>query len=296
MGRPWWFYGRSGVRDRFHGEERMSRRRIALGVLLAALMGVTMAASARASSSGAGVTIALTPAGQQVAPGAQFDLSIDVTQAGDSFNGFDLMVGYDPAALTLVPMNPIDLQQGSYMTNACGNTFHVFKAHAGVDTITDVLLCSGVSLPGPGQIYQLRFQASDTPQLTQVRFLPGGQFYDAGLYVSPLSSSDATITIGSPVGVGMPGAAGLSLSAAPNPASGHLTFTIESAGGPQSLTVFDLQGRVVRRLENGAGRPGIRLVSWDGRTDAGLLAAPGIYLARLQAQERAVWVRVTLIH
>ena len=105
-----------------------------------------------------GVTVALTPT-QQVVPGATFDVYLDVTEAGSAFNGFDAYIGYDPAALTYVPGSN---QEGSYMLDppACGNTFHVFKAGVGVDTISDVLMCGGVSLPGPGRLYRLRFQAS----------------------------------------------------------------------------------------------------------------------------------------
>ena len=111
------------------------------------------------------------------------DLTIVVTQSGSAFNAFDAIVGYDPAALTLVPLSPLSLQQGSLMTGACSNTFHQFEQGADRDTITDALLCNATSVTGPGQIYRLHFRASATPQVTTVRFLPGLQFYNAGLYV-----------------------------------------------------------------------------------------------------------------
>ena len=66
-----------------------------------------------------------------------------------------------------------------------------------------MLLCSNQSLTGPGQIYRLHFVASTTPQITEVRFDPGLQFYDDGLFVNPAHPSNALIGIGmSPVGVG----------------------------------------------------------------------------------------------
>ena len=175
--------------------------------------------TAHASPEAQGVTVALLPS-QQVAPGATFDLYIQVTQAGSSFNGFDAVIGYDPAALTFVPGSN---EEGSYMTGACGNTFHVFQAGAATDTITDVLLCNGVSLPGPGRLYHLRFQASMTVQVTEVRFLPGLQFYNAGLYVNPVTSSNVLIGIGMPVSVEPPGKPSrLLAAAAPNPSPGTL--------------------------------------------------------------------------
>src|SRR5439155_8134694 len=116
-------------------------------------------------------------------------------------------------------LSPTSLQQGSLMTGACGNTFHRFIAGAGADTITDVLLCSGLSLTGPGTLYKLHFRASNTPQVVRVRFVPGTvKFYNAGLFVTPVASTDAAIGIGMPVtAVGEhPGAIGPALTASPN--------------------------------------------------------------------------------
>jgi hypothetical protein len=279
------------MRMRF-AREMMMRRTIAVG-LMAFLLGV---GAARTTLADPGVTVALTPDAQLVDPGSIFDIFLEVTQAGDAFNAFQAVISYDPAALTLVPASPTDLQQGSYMTNACGNTFHVFKAHAGVDTITDVLLCSGVSLTGPGQIYHLQFQASSTEQLTHLQLGPGVQFYNAGLAVLPVTTSDAVVTIGSPVGVGEPAAPSLELAVAPNPSRGRLVFAIGSEGaGPQSLSIFDLQGRLVRRMETRSAAAETRRVAWDGRNDNGTLVAPGVYLVRLAAGADERWCRITIL-
>ena len=251
--------------------------------------------AAHASTDAQGVTVALLPT-QQVAPGATFDVYIQVTQAGSVFNGFDAVIDYDPAALTFVPGSN---QEGSYMIGACGNTFHVFHAGAGRDTITDVLLCAGVSLPGPGQLYHLRFQASMTPQVTEVRFLPGStKFYNAGLYVNPVNSSNALIGIGMAAGVEPPGPPlRLLLRAAPNPSRGTLMFTVESGrAGPETLTVLDVLGRTVRRFAESRTAPGLHTIAWDGRNEAGAKVPPGMYLARLEVAGRTVWTRVTMLH
>jgi hypothetical protein len=249
----------------------------------------------RAAPAAVGVTVALIPT-QQVVPGAMFDVYLDATEAGLSFNGFDAFIGFDPAALTFVSGSN---QEGSYMTNACGNTFHAFKASAGVLTISDVLMCGGVSLSGPGRLYRVRFQASMTPQRTLVEFLPGLQFYNAGLYVNPANTTRAAIGIGmSPVvGVEPTGPpTRLSLAAAPNPSAGTLTFRVESnQAGAETLSVFDLQGRVVRRLAERRTEPGVHSLAWDGRDEAGAKLSPGVYLARLEVAGKAVWTRVTMI-
>ncbi len=62
---------------------------------------------------------------------------------------------------------------------------------------------------------------------------------------------------------------------------------------PVTVRLFDLSGRPVRTLwkgrESAAGRHRLR---WDGRAESGALAAPGIYLLRVEveADAGAVWV------
>ena len=49
------------------------------------------------------------------------------------------------------------------------------------------------------------------------------------------------------------------------------------------LTVFDVLGRKVRTLVNGRVEAGRHTVRWDGRSDAGLPVASGVYIYRLDA-------------
>lgn len=233
-----------------------------------------------------GVHVAIQPTGQTVVPGSTFTLNLQVTEPGSLFNGFDAIVIYDPAALTFVPLAPTSLQQGSYMLSACGNTFHRFKSTNDSLVITDVLLCSGVSLPGPGQIYKLQFAASTMPQITQLS-LVGVQFYNGGLFVNPAFTTNATIGIGMAVDVD-PGPS-LAISArvrlTPNPFSGSTTVQITSPReGAQRIIVRDIQGRQVRNLEQGWFAPGTRLVQWDGRDDAGRPLAAGVYRITFQSE------------
>jgi hypothetical protein len=244
-----------------------------------------------------GVQVALTPAASEVAPGAVFDLDLRVTQAGSPFNGFDAVIGYDPAALTLIALSPTSLQQGTLMTDACGNTFHRFQQESGSATIADVLLCAGVSVTGPGQIYHLRFQASSTPQITQVRFLPGLQFYNAGLYVNPAYSTDAIVGIGTALGVEPPAkAAKLGLRVVPNPARGGTAFVVEAdRAGPLRISVVDIRGRLVRRFADSLATGGTGIVAWDGRDTAGRLLPAGVYLVTLEVGGRSISSRVSLV-
>jgi len=262
------------------------RLRPGIRTLLARCGAAAALALAAAPAAAQGVHVAILPTGQTVAPGSTFTLSLEVTEPGSSFNGFDAVVEYDPAALTFVPLAPTSQQRGAYMVGACGNTFHRFSAAADSLSITDVLLCAGVSLPGPGQIYTLKFTASNTPQVTWVRFR-NVRFYDGGLFVNPVFSEDASIGIGVPVGVesGMPRPAGLTVSAAPNPFRGHTFIRIVSPlEGAQRIAVRDIQGRQVRDLGEGRFSAGTRHVQWDGRDDDGRPLPPGVYRITLQAE------------
>ena len=184
------------------------------------------------------------------------------------------------------------------MTTACPNTFHIFKSSGDTLSITDVLLCSGASVAGPGQLYRLTFKASSTAQFTHVSFLPGLQFYNAGLYVNPSYSTDAVVQIGSPVGVPANPVSEISprLSCAQNPFRQGTVFIVESpVGVSESLVVRDIHGRPVRHLESGAFGPGQRRVAWDGLSDSRVRLPAGVYLVTLQSGGRSVSTRVALL-
>ena len=69
---------------------------------------------------------------------------------------------------------------------------------------------------------------------------------------------------------------------APNPfnPSTRVSFTLDAAG-TADLSVYDLQGRRVRRLLNGPLPAGEHVLTWNGRDDAGRRAPGGFYLVRL---------------
>ncbi len=232
------------------------------------------------------VTVALTPATQTVTPDTDFDVFFDVTAAGAPFNGYDIVVSYDPAALTLVPLVPTSLQQGCLMTGlcsvACGNTFHRFGAAADSITVNNVLLCNQTSLTGPGHLYKLRFHASATPQLTSLT-LRKAQFFNAGLLVNPVSKSGALVGIGVSVGVEpRPSAVVRVLRAEPNPARGRVQFVArDERGGAAEAEIVDLQGRVVRSLGVVPVGPQGRF-AWDGHDTHGAPVPAGLYMVKVR--------------
>jgi len=257
-------------------------------LVAAGLLGFSGLAPAASTHTGTGVTVAIQgPA--SVTPGTDFDVTLQVTGSGDGFNAFDAIVGYDPAALTLVPLSPSSLQQGAMMTGACGSTFHRFRTGSDRDTINLSLLCSGVSVNGPGAIYKLRFHASNTPQVTSIQWLSGLRFFNAGVLVAPTSSQGLTLGIGTTVGVGDGATLPLSggIAAYPNPARSRMQLRARlPEGGAFRLEVSDVAGRRVRSLASGWTPAGERVYAWDGQDDAGRRVPAGLYVARLRQSGR----------
>jgi hypothetical protein len=81
------------------------------------------------------------------------------------------------------------------------------------------------------------------------------------------------------------------LPPAPNPSSGRtaLRFTLPEAG-EATLAVYDLLGRRVALLADGAHPPGEHVAVWDADG-----AAPGLYVARLIGGQGEHTQRVTVV-
>jgi hypothetical protein len=240
-----------------------------------------------------GVHIALVGATNVVA-GQDFEIQLAVTQPGTPFNGYDATIAWDPAELTFVAASPIALQEGTYMTSACGTTFHWFQQAATSVQISHVIWCAGMRLTGPGELYRLQFRATGSRGTTHVT-IAANEFYAAGYTVPTASAASATIVIGSPTDVATT-AASLKLDAAPNPFQPLTTLLLQAPeSGRQVILVHDVAGRLVRNLDRGSYAAGPRRVSWDGRDNDGLRLASGTYWITLQAGDSQVTKRVVLV-
>lgn len=249
----------------------------------------------------AGVQIAVQPPIKNVLPGAEFDMTLEVPVAGSNFNAYSATVTYDTTAITFMPVYPLTSQQGCLMTGgcsvACGSTFHRFDAPHDSLVISNSLLCNQISLTGPGTLYKLHFKAKNVTTTTWIR-IQSASFLNAGLYVTPVSAFDAHVGIGITLDAGSPSvpAAGLSVRAEPNPSRGRLTFAIESdRDGARSVEVYDLAGRLVRRLEDPRGTAGPSRLAWDGADESGARVRPGIYLVTVRASNRTARSRFAIV-
>ena len=82
----------------------------------------------------------------------------------------------------------------------------------------------------------------------------------------------------------------------PTPFNAEVTipFALAEAGSVR-LTVYNLMGQQIRLLADGWVDAGAHSMHWDGRTDAGVEAASGIYLAVLQAGGAVQTAKLALI-
>ena len=65
--------------------------------------------------------------------------------------------------------------------------------------------------------------------------------------------------------------------------------------GPVHLAIYNLMGQNVATLVEGPREAGLYTVHWDGRTQAGVELATGVYLYRLRAGEGTLSRKLLLL-
>lgn len=68
---------------------------------------------------------------------------------------------------------------------------------------------------------------------------------------------------------------------APNPTRGYTRILMPNGVIPSDVAIFDVQGRLVRRLRPSGSAP----LLWDGMTQSSRNAAPGVYVVRASGQD-----------
>lgn len=93
-----------------------------------------------------------------------------------------------------------------------------------------------------------------------------------------------------------PPVATLELSSAPEPfgAFTRVRYALPASGWTDAV-VYDVGGRVVRRLASGNQTAGPHTLTWDGRLESGRQAPSGVYLVRVRTATISGTKRVTLL-
>jgi hypothetical protein len=83
----------------------------------------------------------------------------------------------------------------------------------------------------------------------------------------------------------------------PNPFNPSTAISYQlSANNDVNLSIFNMNGQLVRTLVQGRQAAGGYQVEWDGLDDSGLPVSSGVYLCRLQTGERVFTQKLTLFH
>jgi hypothetical protein len=138
--------------------------------------------------------------------------------------------------------------------------------------------------------------AGDLNQNGRADLLVGGPQFLEGEPGRAFIYLDHVVTTG--IAGGAPPAAGGALLAQnfPNPFGPRtvIEYRLDTSGRVR-LAIYDVKGRKVRTLVNGAESAGARTAAWDGRDDGGAPVARGTYFYRLESAGRDETRRMVLI-
>ena len=83
----------------------------------------------------------------------------------------------------------------------------------------------------------------------------------------------------------------------PNPVTSHASigYTLPKDWRSARLSVHDVAGRLVRRLDPATGAQGFHAVDWDGRASSGERVASGVYFVRLEVDGAVTTQRMVLL-
>jgi len=206
-----------------------------------------------------------------------FELSFRVAACPDSIASTQLYMSWDPGIVELV-----EATEGSLYAESGHMTWFIDDLeYPGFLHLFDTVFGVGTHILAPGELFHLTFHAVaeghtqahvDTIRMTDVRrnALAIGGFEHGEIFVGQ-------------TGVEEPVATDLQVGPAwPNPftAETAIAFSVPAASGEWSAGVYDIKGRLVRRLTVPVGATRGE-IAWDGRDAEGREVPASVYFVRI---------------
>ena len=175
-----------------------------------------------------------------------------------------------------------------------GTTVRWVRAGPGFHTITN-----GADSGDPSAALEYNVIFDEATNVVERVFTTSGR-HDFFCFIHEPLMEGSIIVTSATLGVGPSGVltrAAFTRPPAPNPTRGALGFAIALPhGAPVSLTVHDVSGRIVARLQDGALPAGEYPYRWDGRGMDGRLVQSGRYFIRLEAGAVRETRAVSIVH
>jgi len=180
-----------------------------------------------------------------------------------------------------------------------------FTARAGVEGVTLEWTVHSDERTAGYRVYRRGAGETSCACLNPGRLLPpqASVYHDDGIlpdseyeYVLGITMRNGTEIRSVPAGVRTgPGTLSLGQNY-PNPFNPSTTISL-GLPSPQrvSVSIFDVEGRLVRRLVDNEVRSGLCQVEWDGVNDDGLRVGSGVYVYRLEAGKRLLSKKMLLL-
>jgi hypothetical protein len=216
----------------------------------------------------------------------------------DALQGFELRIRLDPDVFSFTGVTLED-------TRAEGGTLEEVAPDANNGTcrirVAMSTPCAPGILPGSGALLHVRANVRSDASFGpgSLRFEPAPRTFRlcTGATVNPHTSNNSAQIAGF-AGAGAtsrPDDLSLEVLGA-NPFKSTALFRVGmGSAGPATVTVFDLAGRSVATIAEGAFPAGWHAVSWDGHDRSSHAAISGVYIVRLVAGSVVRSQRVTLL-
>jgi hypothetical protein len=246
-------------------------------IMFAINYGTVSQPSMRASgTSGTNLLSLLVPATPAV--GETFEAVLEF-KGGGGVQGLSAQLEFDASVV-----EPLAVVGGSLLAQQAGPA-QVFSAKPG--TVDAAVFGNGLTLSGAGELARVRFRVKSAG--------------DAGIVLGGVRARDTrnqpvALATPLPVEAQAPPTRMEFAPSYPNPFTTSLTVVFGMPmEGPAKLAVFDIQGRTVRHLLDGTVKAGWTRTVWNGRSDEGVMLAPGMYVIRLSAAGRVTTKSVRLV-